>query len=62
MLEQKEQFRNELHKQIQEKNIVREQEKELKAIERKHLMMLKEKLDEEEKFGEQEKNMMKTPH
>jgi hypothetical protein len=51
-LEQKEQFRNELHKQLQEKEIIREQEKELKNIERNDLIMLKKQLVEEEELGE----------
>lgn len=51
MLEQKEQFRNELHKQLQEKEIIREQEKKLKNIERNDLIKLKKQLVEEEEFG-----------
>lgn len=53
MLEQKQQFRNDLRKQLQEKEVVREQEIQIKNSERNDLIKLKEELDEEEKFGEQ---------
>lgn len=51
--EEKEQFLKDLRMQLDEKEILREQERKLKNVERNDFMKLKEKLDEEIEFGEQ---------
>jgi hypothetical protein len=52
-LEKKQKFRNELQKQLLEKKVQKEYEKELKNAERKDLIKLTEKLNKEKEFGEQ---------
>jgi len=48
----KEQFRKELHEQVQEKEVLRIKEKELKLIEREEFKIWNVKLREEEELSE----------
>jgi len=48
----KQQFRKELYEQVQEKEVIRQLEKELKIVECNELKMLNEKLNKEEELGE----------
>lgn len=50
-MEKKHQFRKELYKQVQQKEEIRKQEKELKKIECEELKKLNEKLNEEEELS-----------
>lgn len=51
LLEKKKQFRKKLHEQVQEKEVIRQQEKELKMIECNHLKIENQKLNEEIELG-----------
>lgn len=53
-MEKKLQFRKELFEQVQQKEVILEQQKELKIIECNDIKKLNEKLNEEEEFGEYE--------
>lgn len=53
-MEKKQQFRKELFEQVQQKEVILEQQKVLKAIECNDIKKLNEKLNEEEKFGKYE--------
>jgi len=48
----KEQFRKELYEQVQEKNVIRIKEKELKEIEREEFKIWNVKLREEKELSE----------
>lgn len=51
LMEKKQQFRMELNEQVQEKEEIRKQEKQLKHIECNDFKILNAKLIEEEEFG-----------
>jgi len=50
-MKKKEQFRKELNDQVQQKELIKKQEKEFKNIESYHFKKLNEKLKEEEENG-----------
>lgn len=51
-MEKKQQFREKLYEQVQEKEVIRQQEKELKNIECNHFKLVNTKLNEEIELGE----------
>lgn len=51
-MERKKQLRKKLCEQVQEKEVIRQQEKELKKIECNHFKIMNQKLNEEIELGE----------